>query len=476
MADLRTTYYNELEQAFREAIAVYGRQHPRALSWEIDPLYAGQPSPVLRSMVGTVYFHNYAILFNYIAYGLLNQTNSILELQVRFGNAESGLVYSIYDVLNLLDSPELPILTLPWITSRGICASAVAWLGQQVDRYTAQLQDIADHPEKCQIIETNLQRDVLAMAGWQGDPPESRQLQMMRGLHQDLLRERLIVLQADILVKNNLAKAGKRLAKMKNRTLYESRLLAHLTELNLRNQSNQPKQVCGPGREPAFDAPPGYAWHLQQAGKLKSNIQEFLAMFAAWILMTPAWGLLFWLLYGLFFKAATANSLHVATEGVYYLFMPAFICSIAFSYNIRHWIYRRIFRRSADLNLRLDAMSNGPGTDRFMQVFFRIVLIGSVGMVLFLAKSNIRFYEQGFMAQPAFLAMAGEYYPYQQVDHIAYQATRVNGFGDTLDSPSYVIYLRDGQQIDLFDYDSVENTKKHILPILRQADVAVVEG
>ena len=50
----------------------------------------------------------------------------------------------------------------------------------------------------------------------------------------------------------------------------------------------------------------------------------------------------------------------------------------------------------------------------------------------------------------------------------------VNGLGERLDNPSYVIVMKDGREIDLYEFEDTEICEEKIIGYLRDKGVEIV--
>ena len=147
--------------------------------------------------------------------------------------------------------------------------------------------------------------------------------------------------------------------------------------------------------------------------------------------------------------------------------------AIPASYFTRLKVFKLLFPRDYEEFCAVDEVNNGVGAEKVIKWMFRIIVICSlIGSVLF-AKWGINFKDSGFVDNTSFFSLSGQYYAYNEIDHVYYLPNRVNGFGETLDFPSYVMVLKDGREIDLYEYDEIKQYDPRLIDHLREKDVRI---
>ena len=212
-----------------------------------------------------------------------------------------------------------------------------------------------------------------------------------------------------------------------------------------------------------------------KSGVAGGSKKEFVAMFLAWLALTVVFSPVY---LGLFFAIYTieaANSVYLMGP-IYnfpYCILAAFMTAFPASYFVRLKAYKLLFPRSYDKFCAVDDVNNGVGAEKLIKWLFRIIVICSLaGSVLF-AKWGINFKDSGFVDNTSFFSLSGRYYSYDEIDHVYYLPSRVNGFGETLDFPSYVMVLKDGTKIDLYEYDEIEEYDPSLIDHLREKGVRI---
>jgi uncharacterized protein (DUF2344 family) len=65
-------------------------------------------------------------------------------------------------------------------------------------------------------------------------------------------------------------------------------------------------------------------------------------------------------------------------------------------------------------------------------------------------------------------SIKGKYYGYEQIESVWLVSGRYNSFNQWLDNPSYVIQLKSGKLIDLYQYLEFPDMERHVLPIFQE--------
>ena len=206
-----------------------------------------------------------------------------------------------------------------------------------------------------------------------------------------------------------------------------------------------------------------------------SSGKELAAMFLSWI---PLWigfsavfvGFFFLLVY---FEGISSIYLMGPIYSFPYCILFGFISAIAASYFTRFKTYKFLFPKDFERYRAADQIQNGEGADKLMKGFLTVIIICAVAGSVLLAKWNVNFKEYGFVDNSKFLSLVGEYHDYEEIARIYYKADRVNGLGEKLDFPSYVIVLKNGQEIDLYEHDEIEVYEGTLIETLKEKGVRV---
>ena len=156
-----------------------------------------------------------------------------------------------------------------------------------------------------------------------------------------------------------------------------------------------------------------------------------------------------------------------------YCIMAGFITAIAVSYFTRLTFIKLVYRKDFERYRELDSITNGGGADKFMRGFLWVIVTVCLVACLFFVKWNLNFMPNGFTDNSEFWSLEGEYYPYSQIEYVYYKPDRVNAFDEVLEFPSYVIVLKDGREIDLYEHGEISDYEDALLEHLRNKGVPI---
>lgn len=180
---------------------------------------------------------------------------------------------------------------------------------------------------------------------------------------------------------------------------------------------------------------------LYRTGTLKLDNKEFLCLFISWMIYAILFAFFYTLLYLVFDFMLSRGSFYVLKEDPFFLFLPSYISSIAYSYFSRKKIYKLLYKKTYEKRLEIDDMENSPQTTRFMQKFYIFIVILSLLFVFLLTNNQIVFYDNGFVDRSDFFDIIGTYYRYEDIKEITYYKTQENGFKEIINEGTYVIEL-----------------------------------
>lgn len=261
------------------------------------------------------------------------------------------------------------------------------------------------------------------------------------------------------LLKGNFEKVCKKLEKIKRPTGYEKRLLKMIRS-GLYEKSQTDSAVIS---------------DIYKSGsQTKEDIKELLVLFASWLVLTPFASAVYLLVFFSVFAMENKDSVYLmgTLYNLPYCIMLGFFTAIALSYFTRFKFYKLLNKKGYEEYFRKSSLMNGKGADNFMKAFAYIIFCISIVMSVMFCKWNINFKENGFVDNSKFLSLQGEYYTYEEIDKVYYLSQRVNGFGDVLDFPSYVIVV-DGKEIDLYDFADVDDYEEELLGFLEEKGVKI---
>lgn len=260
----------------------------------------------------------------------------------------------------------------------------------------------------------------------------------------------------------NTDKALVKLERMKYKSNYEQRLIRLL-------QKEVPARPAVP-----LSVQENIRAKYNKNGSPKSAGKEVGALFLSWIIWTVIWIPFFVGIFFLFYFVESRNAELVLgpMAQLPFVFLPSFLMGICSGYYSRHFVYRLLFKKSYEKQQRLDHIENGPGSDRLMKVFFTLLLIGGMFFTLLMVKWNVKLLPNGIVDNSAFFSLKETYYRYKEVDKVYYKPNRIID-DEPVDFSSYVIALKNGEQIDLYDFVPEEKDYDEFLSLIRKKGVPV---
>lgn len=425
---------------------------------EIDGQYKRGEVPeelVLRS--AKIYYSVFVAEFRYTPHGVMGVTNSILDCLIYLDKTDEAIALPLPFVANFCGVDTSAPLYIPLISNPAGMRQAFSCIGSVLEGLLNTLVVIACDAEKKAALLQHVGKEFQRIF-------ESTDETMfeLNEFHYKFLTLRFSSAPFLNFLKGNRAKAIKQLKKTKNPTDYETRLLTLWSS----------EEAC---ELPDLSAIVQNAKAHSDSGVGKTDLKEFFTVFLSWILLCPVISAVYLTIYFLFMCIEGRGSIYLM--GPIYNFpfciLAGFITAIAVSYFTRFTFYKWIYKKDYEIMCERDAIQNNGGSDRLMKGFLRILILLSLALCVLLCKWNLNFLSDGFVDNTKFFSLRGEYHSYSQVERIYYKADRVNGLGETLDFPSYVLVLKNGKEIDFYEYDETERCEERLLDQLREKGIPV---
>ena len=444
-------------QAF-DSCAAYFCERTGGIFFELESEYKrGEEIEDLKYRHACVFYHSFLLEFKYTLHAPLGAVNSILECMVHTTKSIDGISIPLALFLDYIGVETARPLSIPRITCSEGMTEAFELVGGVLE---SQIQAISEALNDREKIERAFFEEASAIFKTKIDEFNS-EFYLNDGFY-SFFTLRFCSSAFINYIKGDTKTAVKQLKKLKNKTGYECRVLS----LWEHGETVEPREVAKlrEGLE-----------LYGKSGVVTVNKKETVAMFLSWlvftILFSAGYLALFFLLYAI--ENATAVYLMGPIYNFPYCILAAFITAIAASYFARFRFYKWLFPRDYEKYCAADQVNNGKGADKFIKGMLVVLVVCSlVGTVLF-TRYGVKFLEDGFVDNTKFFSARGEYYLYEEVERIYYMPSRINGFSEKLENPSYVIVLKDGREIDLYQYDEVENYEGKLLEHLKEHGVLV---
>lgn len=427
---------------------------------DIDSTYKGEKKPQnLKRRMARIYYSSFVAEFVYTAHGVLGTVNSILSCNICLDKGENSIGIPLPLAADYCGVDVDAPLCIPFITNPQAMEQAVQCIGGVLESLLPVFAEISCDERKQQKFLTAFHNEIKFIF-------DIEELSVMPEEAIRSLVDFFVFRFSDgaflNALRGNYGKAVKQLKKIKNLTGYERRML------RLWSQQGERKQ-------PEIDAVIKNVVAYSGYGTTKAELKEFAAMFISWIALTPGVSALYLGLYFLMVWLEGRNS--VCLMGPYYNFpyciMAGFITAIALSYFTRFHFYRWLFKKDYDQYSEMENTRNLGAENKLMKGFLGVLVVAGIALSVLVVKWNLNFLEDGFVDNSKFLALQGQYHPYSEIQRVYYKPDRVNGYGETIDYPSYVIVLEDGHEIDLYEHGDIDDYEDVLLAFLIEQGVEV---
>ena len=426
------------------------------LDCEIMPFYKGEPLPEnLTLRVAEIITKAYIIEFRYTAHGSLDTVHSILDCAVCFGKSGDKLRMPLQFISDFCDEDIAEPMCIPYISDSVGMAQAFSAIRETVEHFLPKITEICGDGEKKQAIEDYFYAEYEKLTGDVTHSPSAV------AYFSGWLAVRFSVGPHWFSLKGKPAKALKKYNKFEKTFSYEDRLAKQW----------QAGKTADREKIPAIAD--NMEW-FNDKGLPKSDGKEVLAMFlSSFVIAIPASAVyigLYFLLYLIQIRGAvyTPSPLNYPI-----CLVLGWLTGIAISYFTRFFFYRVVNKKIYERLKEQDHILNGGGSDRIMKGVAIVAVTACILMIAVLARWDLNFKKDGFIEHRSFTPIRGTYYSYDEIDHVRYVPDRVNGYGETLDRPSYALVMKDGTEIDLYTSDSFEHYEGPLLDYLESRGVAV---
>ena len=430
--------------------------------FEIVPTYKGnrRDAQSLKYRSAYIFYNSFAVEFKYTAHGTMSLANSILECLIIPDKSLDGISIPLPMFLDYCNKITTVPLCIPSIIDElGLNQAFDCICSVLNDTFTLIADVCANEEKRLRVLDAFIS-EMSALLNVEIND-ENIEYYFDKSLY-SFLTLRLTSAHFINYIKGDLKTATKQLGKVKDKLGYEKSLLEEMKSGNI---------TTPPDLSNIREALKSY----DKGGAQNSSVKEFFAMFLSWIVLCLGFSAIYLPLFLLLVYLEGRSSIYLMGPmyNIPYCILCGFITAIAASYFTRFKVYKLLFPKDFDRFQAADQIQNGTGSDKLMKGFLTVLIICSlIGCVLF-AKWNINFGEYGFTDNSKFFSVSGEYHSYEDVDRIYYKADRVNDFGDTLDFPSYVIVLKNGQEIDLYEHGEIEEYEDTLIEQLKEKGVRI---
>jgi hypothetical protein len=436
------------------------------ITHEILPICERPGSNDVKEVIGRLYFRSFNFDFVYIVNNSILGIGpkSILECRIWLSKGEKLLHFSLYDLMYLIDSINFKCYFFPYIENAkrmNICFAAITNdLNSFIPKIAAIAEDLSAVEQAYICLKTDIASvwDKELLVSNPSADKESAEISKEDSIERyySWLRFRFASRGYSAFLSSNYKKAIKVYSKYKKRLAYEDRLLEFMKSLQGHKYYNAVL--------PELNT-------LKDGLKAETGTSESFPLFVSWAVITPFTLVIYLIIYYVGFYLLNLGAVYSTGIELYnamFAFLPAFLTSIVLSYSFRRAIFRLFFRKSYQRRLDYDAILNTKSEDRFMKVFSKFVISGCLLFTMLFANTNISFHKDGLEDSTSMFSIKGKYYGYEQIESVWLVSGRYNSFNQWLDNPSYVIQLKSGKLIDLYQYLEFPDMERHVLPIFQE--------
>lgn len=479
-----------------------------AISYEAKTIYKSNHKALdnILSHDFDIYYNNHIIRFSYYPHIQFSMAHSVLACYVSLNKMDSQkLFYPLSQVYGFLGITPSYALTLPLILSPDSMTECFECITESVLAINSDIKDLSYSQEKKDAlfntefnfacvylkgkfpttedirleigkaqeewykhwvyniyeqpispeIEANAKSDLEQIVSRINDEAQSIVLadkqKFLMFYFQCVLRQSFSTGYEEYMVGNYPA-AIKKLKKLKNKTRYENLLINYMEN----------------AKSPQRHVPASVFKNLSECyknGIPKNNFKESLVVAPAMIIFGAIWVPLFLAIYFLFYYFENRNSIYLLGpfENAPSVILPALIMGIPMIYFNSKKFYKLFFRKNFQQLMELENATFSRSTHEFMKVMTAVLLIGSIVFLFLTVHQNIKLTENGFYDNTEFFSINGPFYEYKDVDKLHYQSETPDGHGGTFPYSSYVIALKNGEKVDIDQFDSCNEKFLNVL-------------
>lgn len=404
-----------------------------------------------------IFYHSFLVEFKYTTYGPLGVVNSILECMIHTSKSKDEISIPFALLLDYIDIGTSHPLSIPGILDSKGMKEAFDLISGVLELHMREISEAFKERDK---IECAFFEEASAVLNTKIDEFNA-EFYINDGFY-SFFTLRFCSSAFINYIKGDTKTAIKQLRKVKKKTGYESRTL-------MLWERGETVELSGLSKLQEGLVP------YNKSGTMGVNKKEMVAMFLSWVVLTVLFSIGYLGLFFLLYAVESRNAVYLMGP-IYnfpYCILAAYLSAIAASYFTRFWAYKRLFPKDYEKFRAADQVNNGKSADKLIKGMLIILVVCSLlGTVLF-TRFGIKFLDDGFVDNTKFFSISGQYYQYDDIERVYYMPNRVNGFGETIEYPSYVIVLKNGKEIDLYEYDEIEKYEEPLLEYLKKKGVNV---
>lgn len=432
-----------------------------AMYCEINPFYKGEEcAQNLLCRLASVYYSSFSIDFRYTAHTTMNVASSIVECYVFLEKSESRIAIPLPIFTDICGLDIREPMVIPFITDAEGMREAFGSICGVLESLFDKLTRICNDDElRAQVMNAYFGEVAQILDLKKKDTEGTSILVYINPALYDFFTLRLSSAPFINYIKGDAKNARKQLKKTKNRLGYEERMLSVIPDTD----------TCEVTLPRAAEVLSSY----NKDGVPKNTSRELLSMMLGWLVFTVAFTLAYSVIYLIPVLIESIDAFYVmgAYENIPFVICGAFLTSIVASYFSRKIFYKLLYPKDYDRYCKLDTVQNTNKELRLMRGMLTVIAALSIVGSILMSRWGIVFREEGFVDNTDFFSLSGEYHDYAEIDRVYYKPDRINGLGETIPFPSYVIVLDDGTEIDMYEYDDTENYENTLIEFLKSKGV-----
>ncbi len=452
----------KLVDTFKVEAEKYSNQLEGVVNYKCEEFFRkNNPAKGYHSVDASIMFKNFVLKLEYKINISALLPKSTIEMRFMFENGKLPVEFSIYDLLNVIQPNDFKCYTFSYITTEYKMKEVLEYLVDTFRGYKEEIEKTSQNAENIKVLENLVEEKIKLFL--REDILKSRNafyLMHMLEWYYVLDISRFTAASYINYTTGEYNKSIKGYKKLKGKlTDYEQRLVEHM-KLNSH-------EIQTPVRDDMNT--------LAKAMKLKNAKTGLVAMCLAWIVLMPIWCTIYDLVYNIARYFFSKDAVYVVYELPIIIFFTAFITAMVHTYFTRRIVYKLLFKKKYNEIKALEEIQHNEKREQFINKLLQFVIAASLVFAVLIANTNMTFFKGHFKDNSNLLDIKGTEYNYKDV-YCVYKANgALNNLGEVVNNPTYVIVLKGGTQINLYNIATFEDIKQNIIPILENQNIEIRE-
>lgn len=436
----------------------------KRLTVELSDLDGELPLKGVRGITAIFSFDGFDFMMTYDKHPTLGILPGVMYMCVRFDLDLYGMRVLSYDLAPHLSTRgrDLGCAMFSYVSCEEKLCAAMAVFAAYFERYREELADIALDGERRDGVLADVRG---AVEGYYGvgifEESDRRAYDSLIENYRSFQILRYMQGAYSYFLRGKLKKSAKTYKRYKNRSSYENMILQYLSESS---------GALGYDPYLEYDRAAGASLKgLSETGEKFVSHFELAAFFFGYFIGIPLFTLPYVALYYIFARIGVDGAVFYSALEPYnvaFAVIPAIFTAIPFSFYVRGVAYKLFFRKKYQKIVDTEALTVTDGTRKFIKVMLNIILVLSISMTVLIANCGVAVTERGVVDKSGFFDLRGRIYEWDSINSVWLIEGRINGLDEWLDSPSYVLLLKDGTTLDLYQYTEQEDAEIKVAPTL----------